>query len=110
VGDCISGILTAMDHHWDGAGFHTYNLGHEQTLVVDDSVATITAKMGVTPEVHHTGGSRGWKGDSPLIHLDTAKIKSLGWAPTLTITEALHKTLEWFEENPSIVLPEELRA
>ncbi|MEH3055243.1 MAG: NAD-dependent epimerase/dehydratase family protein [Patulibacter minatonensis] len=111
VGDCVAGILAATDHHWDDAGsFNVYNLGHDETLVVDDSVATITAKLGLTPEIHHTGGSRGWKGDSPLIHLDTTKIKSLGWAPSLTIQQALHKTLEWFDANPEIVLPQELRA
>ena len=110
IGDCVSAILTATDHHWDGAGFHTYNLGHEQTLVVDDSVAVITKHLGVTPNVIHTGGKRGWKGDSPLIRLDTTKIESLGWKPSLTIPQALAKTLDWFEANQSIVLPEEATA
>ena len=49
--------------------------------------------------LEHTGGIRGWAGDSPLIHLDTAKIRSLGWAPTVNIREAVVKTLEWLEEN-----------
>ena len=47
--------------------------------------------------LEHTGGIRGWAGDSPLIHLDTAKIRSLGWAPTVSIREAVVKTLEWLE-------------
>ena len=49
--------------------------------------------------LEHTGGIRGWAGDSPLIHLDTAKIRALGWAPTASIREAVVKTLEWLEEN-----------
>jgi UDP-glucose 4-epimerase len=106
IGDCLAAIQTATDHHWDGSGFAAYNLGHDETLIVDDSVAAITQHLGLTPEIIHTGGKRGWKGDSPLIHLDTAKIRSLGWAPTLTIPQALGATLDWFEENPAIVLPE----
>ena len=47
--------------------------------------------------LEHTGGIRGWAGDSPLIHLDTTKIRALGWEPTVSIREAVIKTLEWFE-------------
>ena len=68
---------------------HVYNLGTDETLIVDDSVATITAHLGVTPEIEHTGGARGWPGDSPLIHLDCAQIRALGWTPPLTIGEAI---------------------
>ncbi len=51
----------------------------------------------MTPVLEHTGGERGWIGDSPLILLDTAKIRSLGWAPSLTIRESVIKTLEWLD-------------
>ena len=33
-----------------------YNLGTDETIVVDDSIATITAHLGVTPELEYTGG------------------------------------------------------
>jgi nucleoside-diphosphate-sugar epimerase len=42
-----------------------------------------------------------------LIHLDTEKIRSLGWAPTLNIRDAIARTLEWFESEPGIVLDQE---
>ena len=51
------------------------------------------------PVLEYTGGERGWAGDSPLIFLDTAKIRALGWAPSLTIREAVIKTLEWLDER-----------
>ena len=57
--------------------------------MVDDSVAIITEHLALSPEIEHTGGRRGWTGDSPLIHLDTARIRGLGWRPTLTIREAV---------------------
>lgn len=104
VGDCIEAMLTAFDHHADDEGSHIYNLGTDETLVVDDSVALITEHLGLNPVVEHAGGPRGWAGDSPLIHLDTTKIRSLGWAPRLSIHHAVTRTLDWFEANPDIVL------
>jgi UDP-glucose 4-epimerase len=97
VGDCIEAMLAALREHDGAPGCHVYNLGTDETVVVNRSVEIITGHMGVSPEVEHTGGMRGWAGDSPLIHLDTTKIRSLGWAPTLTIEQAIKRTLESFE-------------
>ena len=66
---------------------------------VGDSVAIITEHLGLSPELEHTGGRRGWTGDSPLIHLDTTRIRELGWRPTLTIREAVVRTLTWLQTN-----------
>jgi len=107
VQDCVEAMLTATAHHGDTPGTFIYNLGTEETVTVDDSIATITAQLGLTPAVEKTGGDRGWAGDSPLIHLDTQKIRSLGWAPTLTIREAITRTLDWFETEPAIVFDQE---
>jgi UDP-glucose 4-epimerase len=99
VQDCVSAILIAAAHHSDEPGAHIYNLGCEETVIVDQSIAIITEHMGLSPSIEHTGGVRGWPGDSPLIHLDTARIRSLGWIPTLSIGEAIIRTLNWFEHN-----------
>jgi UDP-glucose 4-epimerase len=107
VKDCVDAMLTAVAHHGDEPGAHVYNLGTDATVVVDDSVALITAHMGVSPEITKEGGTRGWAGDSPLIHLDISKIRSLGWKPTLTIPQAIERTLDWFETEPAIVLEQE---
>ena len=74
----------------------------EETVTVDESVATITAEMGVTPVIVHAGGSRGWAGDSPLIHLDTRRIRSLGWKPTLSIRDSIARTVAWLQANPYV--------
>jgi len=99
VQDCISAMLAAARSHAGEAGAHIYNLGTDETLLVDESIAIITGHLGLAPELEHTGGRRGWTGDSPLIHLDTTRIRSLGWSPELTIKEAILRTLDWFEEN-----------
>jgi UDP-glucose 4-epimerase len=99
IGDCISAILRAAEHHHDEPGAHVYNLGTEETIVVDDSVKIITEHLSLSPAIEHTGGRRGWTGDSPLIHLDTARIRGLGWQPTLTIEDAIVRTLDWLDAN-----------
>lgn len=99
VQDCLSAILTAAEHHAGEPGAHVYNLGSDETIVVDESVALIGAALGCAPEIEHTGGRRGWVGDSPLIRLDTTRIRALGWRPRLTIPEAVGRTVDWLAAN-----------
>jgi UDP-glucose 4-epimerase len=99
VQDCVSAILTAATHHAGQEGTHIYNLGTEETVMVDTSVGVIADYLGLTPAIEHTGGSRGWVGDSPMILLDTGRIQGLGWKPQVGIREAIVRTLDWFEAN-----------
>ena len=41
VQDCASAILHAANHHADEQGTYIYNLGHEETLLVRESVQII---------------------------------------------------------------------
>ncbi len=99
IEDCIAAILTAAERHEEEPGVHVYNLGTDETVVVDESVGIITEHLLLRPQVEHTGGRRGWTGDSPLILLDTSRIRALGWQPTLTIRQAVTRTVEWLEAN-----------
>jgi UDP-glucose 4-epimerase len=103
VQDCVSAMLTAVREHDDRPGeVGIYNLGVDETVVVNDSIAVICEHMGVEPEIEYTGGTRGWAGDSPLILLDCTRIRGLGWAPTLDIREGILRTLRWFDANPFV--------
>jgi UDP-glucose 4-epimerase len=107
VQDCVSAMVLAAAAHDAAAGStNIYNLGTDETVVLDDSVAVITTQLGVSPTIEHTGGRRGWAGDSPLIHLDCSRIRALGWEPTLTIEQAIARTLRWLEANPYAVSEE----
>jgi UDP-glucose 4-epimerase len=98
VQDCISAMLRAAEHHTNSTGAHVYNLGSCETVTVDESISIITGWLAVNPAIEHTGGPRGWVGDSPLIDLDTTRIRSLGWEPRLSIREAIIRTLQWLDE------------
>lgn len=99
VRDCMAGFMAAIERHADEPGAHIYNLGVDETVLVAESVATVTRHLALTPEIEYTGGRRGWPGDSPLIHLDTTRIRALGWQPRLSIEQAVVATLDWLNAN-----------
>jgi len=56
--------------------------------------------MGLKKVVYRfLGGSRGWLGDSPLVHLDLSKIKQLGFYPNVGIEEGLRRTARYLLDN-----------
>lgn len=101
VQDCVDAILTVIAK--TDAQVNIYNLGTDEYCEVNDSLGWICAHLGVNPERHYSGGERGWIGDSPFIFLDTAKVRSLGWQPKLTIREGVIRTLEYLQANPLVL-------
>ncbi|OBH21158.1 SDR family NAD(P)-dependent oxidoreductase [Mycolicibacter terrae] len=97
IQDCISAMFTALQRARDNV--NVFNLGTDQYCEVNDSIGWITESLGLSPQRVYAGGDRGWVGDNPFIFLDTTKIRSLGWAPALTIREAVLRTLTYLEAN-----------
>lgn len=97
VGDCVEAIMTALERA-DGK-VNIFNLGTDEYCQLNESIAWITAHMGVAPVLEYTGGSRGWIGDNPFIYLDTTRIRSLGWRPTLTIRESVVRTVAYLASD-----------
>jgi UDP-glucose 4-epimerase len=98
IGDCIEAILTATRQA--SAKVNIFNLGTDDACEVNDSIGWICEHMGVSPRLVYSGGKRGWIGDSPFILLDCNRIRSLGWRPTLSIQQAVVRTVEFLENNP----------
>jgi UDP-glucose 4-epimerase len=98
VQDCIDAIMLTWRNATDRVNI--YNLGTNEYCRVTDSIGWITKYLGVRPALDFTGGDRGWIGDNPFIFLETRKIRSLGWEPSLTIQQAVLKTVQYLELNP----------
>ncbi|HMO49992.1 MAG TPA: NAD-dependent epimerase/dehydratase family protein [Kiritimatiellia bacterium] len=97
VHDCIDAIFTALDKAEDKVNI--FNLGTDEYCEVNDSIGWICGHMGISPKLEYAGGDRGWIGDNPFILLDCARMRSLGWAPRLTIRESIIKTLRYLQEQ-----------
>ena len=102
VGDCVSALLHAVRTATAATARHrvqVYNLGTAEYCQVKDSIAWISARLGVKPRIEFGGGERGWVGDNPFIFLDTAKMLATGWRPKLGIREGIERTVDWLAAN-----------
>jgi UDP-glucose 4-epimerase len=99
VGDCVRAVRLVADRHDGEPGVWIYNLGTDEATDVDSSIRLVCEHLSVSPQISYMGGERGWVGDSPLILLEAARLKKLGWRPELSIAEAVEWTLAWFDAH-----------
>lgn len=98
IGDCIDGIMIAYKKGQDKVNI--FNLGWEEYMNVNKVADIITDELGLKDvNYEYTGGSRGWVGDSPLVHLSIEKLKGLGWQPKVSSEEGIRRTVRWLREN-----------
>jgi UDP-glucose 4-epimerase len=100
VTDCVRAVLSQLEA---GHRHEIFNLGTDEYCLVDDSAHWICERLGVDPDFAHTGGDRGWVGDSPLIFLDTTKIRGTGWSPHWTIRQAVERTVDFLIGSPHLL-------
>jgi len=97
IKDCIDAMLTIIQKEKDGVSI--YNLGTDEYCEVNNSIGWICEYLGLAPKLIYSGGERGWVGDNPFIFLDCSKLKSLGWSASLSIKDAVVKTVQFIENN-----------
>lgn len=95
VNDVISAVLTAVRAPVDP--FSTFNVATTDYITVkeiaDLAIETVVGDT-LSTSTHFAGGKRGWKGDVPIVRLNTDRIRGLGWNNTFTTREALRRSLE----------------
>lgn len=98
IGDCVEAMFIAIESSRDN--LNILNLGTEESVEVDFIADIVCEEMGLKNVKYvHSGGKRGWIGDSPLILLDVRKIKSYGWKPSKSIEESIRITVNWLRNN-----------
>lgn len=106
VTDCVAAILSLLGR---SGGHEVYNLGVEDYCTVDQSAGWICERLGLVPEVVHTGGDRGWVGDNPFIYLATARMRATGWQPAFSVRQAVERTVDYLKEHTWILERPEAR-
>jgi UDP-glucose 4-epimerase len=95
VEDVMDAVLLALDE--TTAPFRTYNVATGDYITVREIADLAVDVVGIPPGTttyQYTGGNRGWKGDVPVVRLDTGRIRALGWSNRLSSREALRSSME----------------
>jgi UDP-glucose 4-epimerase len=94
VEDVMSAVLLAHEH---AVGtFSAYNVATGDYITVREIADLAVECMNLDPrEVTYrfTGGNRGWRGDVPIVRLNTSRIRALGWTCKRMTREALQASI-----------------
>jgi UDP-glucose 4-epimerase len=100
VRDGIAGIFSALERATVQKG--TFNLGHDDFINVLEVARLVIDEAGYADvDIRLAGGKRGWLGDSPMVHLETARIKQLGWQPRISIEQGIRATVRHLLDHPA---------
>jgi UDP-glucose 4-epimerase len=92
VSDVIDAMFLLQHRHWEG--FQVYNAGTDDYVTVQEIADMVVEQLGLKDVSYSfTGGSRGWKGDVPVVRFDTERLRSLGWTNRFTSKEALAESI-----------------
>jgi UDP-glucose 4-epimerase len=93
VSDVVAAMLTLTDRGWDG--FDVFNAGTGEHVTVTEIARLVCERMGLA-NVHfeYTGGSRGWKGDVPVVRFRSDKLAALGWRCHFSSIDALRDSID----------------
>jgi UDP-glucose 4-epimerase len=99
--DVVRAVLGAVDAELE-APFNAFNVATGDYITVREIAELALEVVGLDPagtEVEYGTESRGWKGDVPVVRLSTAKIRSLGWDPSMGSREALRTSMQSMLED-----------
>ena len=77
--------------------FAVFNVATGDYITVSEIAELAVNAVGLEPgqtRFTFTGGNRGWRGDVPVVRLNTDRIRALGWANARTTKQALADSLE----------------
>ncbi len=93
VQDIVEAVLLAAQRSTER--FAVYNVATDYITVREIAHLAVEC-TGLDPgnvEFEYSGGDRGWKGDVPVVRLDTNRIRSLGWVYRFNSREALRDSM-----------------
>jgi UDP-glucose 4-epimerase len=92
VDDIVTGIQYFAER--DREPYSYYNLATDDYLTVREIADLVVAEMTLSGVgYHYTGGSRGWRGDVPVVRFDLAKVHRAGWRAARSSAEAMRAAI-----------------
>ncbi len=80
----------------------TYNVATDDYVTVREIAELAIDIVSLDPAsiaMEFTGSDRGWRGDVPVVRLDTSRIRRLGWCNSMSSYAALRSSLESMVED-----------
>jgi UDP-glucose 4-epimerase len=77
--------------------FSVFNVATGDYITVKEIAQIVIEKLvgaGGDVKLRFTGGDRGWKGDVPIVRLNTDRIRSLGWVCSHNCRQAIQRSVE----------------
>jgi UDP-glucose 4-epimerase len=94
ISDIVRAVL--MAHEKTEQDFQVFNVATGDYITVTE-IAELAVGCVELPRARVTfdyaGGDRGWKGDVPVVRLNTDRIRALGWKNALSTREALRQSM-----------------
>lgn len=88
VDDLVNGLFHVLENSSDIVNI--FNIGSDSYIKVDEIAKIVIQTLGLeNVELKYSGGSKGWKGDVPIVRLDIEKIKNIGWNYKLDSRQAV---------------------
>ncbi len=94
VGDVVNAVL--MAHQKAEKPFEVYNVATGDYITVTEIARIAIRTLDLDPDavrLVYKGGDRGWKGDVPVVRLNTDRIRAIGWICRRKTGEALRDSM-----------------
>jgi UDP-glucose 4-epimerase len=93
VSDVVDAMLTLANT--DRIPFDVFNAGTLDYVTVQEIADLCCQRLGLSDVAYaFTGGTRGWKGDVPVVRFSSDKLRTLGWTNAYTSREALIDSID----------------
>jgi len=93
VDDVLNALGTVLASNLPG--FTVFNVATGDAITVTEIADLVCAKMNLqNVQYRYGGGKRGWKGDVPVIRLNSDAVRKLGWSHRYNSAEAISASLD----------------
>ena len=95
--DLALGLLTVIEKGVVGG---TYNCGPENPMSIRELVELVLHRAGASWEIVDEAPPR--TGEDACYHLDSMKLRALGWKPKVSLETAVDRVIAWAKRYPSV--------
>jgi UDP-glucose 4-epimerase len=101
IDDIVSAVLTANTK--SAAKFNVFNVATGDYITVTEIGELACDALGISKQsvdFVYSGGTRGWKGDVPVVRLSSDRIREIGWLPKRNSGESLFAAMQAMASEP----------